>query len=210
MDRRLRLVLIIGLTGSVAVARAAESCPPGEAPVQGSWLGYTKPGEATLRALAWLDGDRLRRFDGSGLSSGLPVHGVLTGARARIERVEAYTSRLGEDHCVYAATLASSPPATWEVWAGNDTLANAIRPPTDSELARFEGREHACVVQGDPPEGNAECVRPKLLAVSDLDHDGRLEHWSTAPLTWDTGVHVAEAQADGFEPLVSACAGCSD
>jgi hypothetical protein len=52
-------------------------------------------------------------------------------------------------------------------------------------------------------------VRPELLALTDIDGDGRLEYWSREPYRWDFGLTVWE---DGgtLAPLLSVCAGCSD
>lgn len=206
------VALITAITGGLSsVAYPAEpACTADEGPGRGVYLGYTKPDDGTLRALARLEGGRLVSSDGSALSAGLPMYGVLSHARAKVDHVAAYVSRLGEDHCVYPAALAWSAEGSWEIWASSDVIANELRAPDPVELARFDDRVRACVVQGDPVDRGAACVRPKLLAVSDLDDDGRLEHWSTQPFTWDTGMRVVEAQADGFELLVSACAGCSD
>ena len=127
-----------------------------------------------------------------------------------ITGVNAYLHRLGRDHCVYVGLSSSADPAGWQIWTSRP-MAAAFRPPTAGEIERLRDYEPDCVVQGDLPDSERPaCVRAELLAVSDLDGDGRLEFWHSAPYTWDTGLSVLEESQSDPERIVAACPGCSD
>ena len=185
----------------------------GTIPEDSVFIGYTRASESTLKAFALLEGARLRRYDGNNLAPGTTLHRLLDASSATIEKIEPYLDRHGKDHCVYPATLLISPANSWEIWASRPDLRGTVRRPTPDEANRFREYESDCIFQGGPPPEGVKpvCVRPELVAVSDLDGDGMLEYWHTAPYTWDTGFRIAEEeQADGLVSMLSACPGCSD
>jgi len=180
----------------------------GKIPEGHLFIGYTRASESTLRALALFDEDAgLIPYDGENLAPGQTLYGLLDSSKAVIDKVEPYLNHFGINHCEYPATLSSPSTASWRIWASGLELRNRLRRPIPDEKSRF--REHAmeCIVQGDPPEGTP-CVRPELIAVSDLNGNGKLEYWHTEPFFWETGFQVTEEGAS--RPMLSACPGCAD
>ena len=183
----------------------------GVLPEGSTFVGYTRPGESTLRSFATLlEGGSFQTYDGHSLSSDLPLHGSLVDSQVAIQAINPYLNRMGKDHCVYPASLSRKPVSSWEIWSSSVALSARIRPPTTQELANFQNYAMSCVVQGDHPE-SVEPTCPKLIAVSDLNTDGLLEYWHTVPYRWDTGLRAASEGLDRrLVPLLSVCPGCSD
>lgn len=95
--------------------------------------------------------------------------------------------------------------------ATSKELRNKFRPPSSKESTQFYGLNKKCIVQGDSPPGRqSPCVRPKILAVSDLNANDQLEYWHTDPYLWDTAAAVSELQEGKLKPLVVDCAFCAD
>lgn len=183
-----------------------------ELPNSSTFVGYTRPGETVVRAAALVTQGSIAAYDGRHLAEGNVLHAVLPGTTTSVEvaDVHAYLNQLGPDHCVYEATLTASAGADWQLWTPG-RMDDAFRAPSDEEAERLQKYRPRCIRQGDFPEDKQPpCAQAKLLAVSDLDGDGDLEFWHSAPYTWDTGLSVIEESEQEPELLVSACPGCSD
>ena len=53
-------------------------------------------------------------------------------------------------------------------------------------------------------------LQPKLIAVTDINKDGKPEYWGTKPYIWDTGLKVWEKVGNKMHVLLEVCPGCSD
>jgi hypothetical protein len=116
---------------------------------------------------------------------------------------------MGEDHCVYYGSIADSKLHLWTLLSSKP-LPGIFRKPTAKDRTEFYRLNKSCVQQGDYPEGKQPpCVRPELLAVSDINKNGKPEYWATEPYMWDTGVTVWENDGK-LVPLLEICVGCSD
>lgn len=198
----------IYLLAIVSSANATEmDCERFQAiPPDAVFIGYSRTAEDALRPAALLADNALLPYDGQGVSSGMALYGLLSGADTVAERMAPHTSHLGEDYCVYPATLSINPMEEWEIWTTEPALRAELGYPSVKEREQFRQHESGCVEQGDPPR----CVRPSLLAVSDLDEDGAIEYWYSFPYRWDTGFRVAEVVEGELATLVAVCPGCSD
>ncbi len=82
---------------------------------------------------------------------------------------------------------------------------------TDVMRDTFYSINKDCVNQGDwLPGEKPPCAKPKLLATSDLNGNGRLEYWYTDPYMWEWGFTIAEIDETGkkMSPIVKKCPGC--
>lgn len=114
------------------------------------------------------------------------------------------------DHCVYFGTFGKANPPRWTLLSSKP-ISGVFRAPTPKDTAEFYRLNTVCVLQGDYPEDQKPpCVRPKLLAVTDINKNGKPEYWSTEPYIWDTGLTVWEKDKGTLVRLIQICVGCSD
>jgi len=166
-----------------------------------------------FRPLAILRGKKLSHTDGAFIRNEMKFWPVLAADSAPVElkKASSFVDRVGQDHCVFHADLEGATPPLWTLLSSKP-LPGTIVEPTAADRTEFGSLKTECVIQGDNDPGEEPpCVRPKLLAVSDLDEDDRAEYWSTQPYLWDTGITVWERDREGnFVVLLSVCSGCSD
>ncbi len=219
----LKLASILSLTGVLlicpAVARPTAECPLGPLLKESETLvGYLRAPErisertGSFNALMILENGVIRSTNGSAIQDGMRFWLPLAPDQVpvRLRAVSGYLERLGPDHCVYHAEVEREI----QDWAlvSSRPLHSLLRAPTALDKTDFFRLNTQCVNQGDPPPGETPtCERPRLMAVSDLDADGKTEYWYTQPYLWDTGFTVAEETGTGeLSVVVSACPGCSD
>lgn len=69
----------------------------------------------------------------------------------------------------------------------------------------------SCVNQGDySSKEKPPCTKPKLIAVSDIDKNGKSEYWFMTPYMWDEGIIIFEENDEKLPGLLSDCSDCSD
>ena len=212
-----RTVLLIALLLPKTALSADPSCKPGpELKTSEILLGYVhqpaRISEKTglFNALAVLEHKTLRPTDGAMIRDGMRFIFPLEANRrpVALAQTSAYLERLGRDHCVYHARFQDTNLADWTLVS---TAPVNLRIPSPTDRTRFYELETHCVQQGDygPGEG-PPCVKPILVAVSDIDGDLNPEYWHTSPFIWDTGFAVSEEANTVLEALVYACPGCSE
>lgn len=164
----------------------------------------------SFRPVAVSKGPALREASGSGIRKDQPFWRVLSpGSRPiRLASAESFLDHMNVDHCVYHGSLERELPR-WTLLS-SQPLHGVFRRPTPTDHGRFRRLDTTCVQQGDPPEGQTPpCVRPELLALTDVDQDGKPEYWATRPYLWDTGLSVWE-DTGVLVPILEVCVGCSD
>ena len=205
-------ILIFALSLSEARGAGAQDCGvSGTLPDESIFVGYSREGESVLRSAALLQGGVLKQYDGRNLTLGLMVYEAMVDSPAAtlIETVTPYLERVGPDHCEFPAQLAVPTSKEWRIWSTKPL--KSLRQPTASQRAAFRSLRPDCVHQGDAPPGEVLCTYLELLAVSDVDADGDLEYWHSAPYRWDTGLTILERAGDArVEVVVAVCPGCVD
>jgi hypothetical protein len=164
-----------------------------------------------FRPIALLNGTSLKETLGATIHKGQSFWRVLSPASKplKLSSVGSFLDHMNEDHCVYFGTFGKANPPRWTLLS-SEPLPGVFRAPTPKDRAEFYRLNTSCVQQGDYPEGQAPpCVRPKLLAVSDINKNGRPEYWATEPYLWDTELTVWENNGV-LTPLLQVCVGCSD
>jgi hypothetical protein len=109
--------------------------------------------------------------------------------------------------CVYSGSLLTD--------VGEPSLVTSkkfdfIVPIPQAARDLFNAIRGPCVRHGDTePE---TCLFRELLAVTDLNKNGKWEFWFKQPYLWDIGVSIAEVSADqkSLIPVASDCSDCSD
>lgn len=165
-----------------------------------------------FRPIALLHGSSLKETAGAGIHKGQTFWRVLSAASKplRLSSVSSFLDHMNEDHCVYFGSFGNAKLPRWTLLS-SEPLLGVFRPPTAKDRSDFYRLNTSCVQQGDYPEGKTPpCVRPKLLAVSDINKNGRPEYWATEPYLWDTGLTVWENNSGTLTPLLQVCVGCSD
>ena len=113
-------------------------------------------------------------------------------------------------NCVYFGSLGKSSPSHWTLLSSKP-IPDVFRVPTSKDNAEFYRLNTSCMQQSDYPEGKEPpCVKPKLLAITNINKNGKPEYWATEPYLWDTGITVWENNNGVLEPLLQVCVGCSD
>lgn len=164
-----------------------------------------------FRPIALLSGASLKETPGAGIHKGQSFWPVLSPASQppRLSSAGSFLDHMGEDHCVYFGSFGNANLPRWTLMS-SEPLPGVFRAPTPKDRAEFYRLNTSCVQQGDYPEGQTPpCVRPKLLAVSDINKNGKPEYWATEPYLWDTGLSVWENNGT-LVPLLQVCVGCSD
>jgi hypothetical protein len=165
-----------------------------------------------FRPIALLNGAVLKETTGATIYNGQSFWRVLYPASKPVKLISvgSFLDHINEDHCVYFGTFGKATPPRWTLLSSKP-IQDVFREPTQKDSSEFYRLNTSCVQQGDCPEGKTPpCVRPKLLAVTDINKNGKLEYWATEPYTWDTGLTVWEKNYNVLEPLLKVCVGCSD
>jgi len=174
-------------------------------------LGRRPQSETTVveafRPVAVLEGTALHETDGLTIHKGQSFWRALapTSKPMKLGTADSFLDHMDVDHCVAFGTITGKLPRF--TLLTSRPLPGAFREPSKTDQKHFRQLDSSCVDQGDYPEGKAPpCTRPRLLAVTDINADGKPEYWATEPYKWDTGLTVWE---DG-KRILQVCVGCSD
>jgi hypothetical protein len=165
-----------------------------------------------FRPIALLSGSSLKEAPGAGIYKGQSFWRAISPASEPLvlRSVNSLLDHMGEDHCVYYGSFKNANFPRWTLLT-SEPLPGVFRKPSPKDRAEFVRLNTTCEQQGDYPEGQTpSCVRPKLLAVSDFNKNGKPEYWATEPYRWDTGLTVWENSNGKLVPLLQVCVGCSD
>jgi len=166
----------------------------------------------SFRPLALLNGSSLTESLGSWLYKDQPFWNILspTSGPLKLSSVDSFVDHMNDTHCVYYGTLNNTNLPKWTLLSSKP-LPDVFHPPTQNDLNEFYKLNTKCVEQGDYPEGKQPpCTKPQLLAISDINKNGKPEYWATEPYMWDTGLTVWESDNGKLIELLSICVGCSD
>lgn len=116
-----------------------------------------------------------------------------------------------DDHtgdCIFSRSIKNANKTTPYIVASKKTSFKVPIPVTAKE--KFRRLKDKCVNHGD--DVPQKCLYPELIAVSDLDNNGREEFWYERPYMWDKGVSVGEVSANGktLTNIAEDCSDCSD
>lgn len=164
-----------------------------------------------FRPIALLDGATLKETAGATIQKNQLFWRVLSPASKplKLRSVGSFLDHMNEDHCVYFGFFRKPNPPRWTLLSSKP-IPGVFRAPTPKDRAEFYRLNTSCIEQGDYLEEQVPpCVRPELLAVSDINKNGSPEYWATEPYLWDTGVTVWENNG-ALTPLLQVCVGCSD
>ena len=215
--------LLLGIALVPQMAAAADPCPTAAAAsldgVLVAWntdIRGTSDGNGgrvtvgPFRSLAVIRDGSLGKTVGATIFKDQPFWRATDPQRApvKLSSANSFLDHMGEDHCVYHATLSDPSLPKWTLLTSKP-LPGVFKPPTAPQVQLFS--QSRCIVQGDHETGKEPpCTKPQVLAVSDINGNGRPEYWVTNPYMWDTGVTVWE-ESDGMRPLLlDVCTGCSD
>lgn len=68
-----------------------------------------------------------------------------------------------------------------------------VEKPNQIDEQKFYEIDHSCVHQGEHPiDQMPPCKKPELIAVSDLNQNGKKEYWHTVPTTYRDGFAFSE------------------
>jgi hypothetical protein len=165
-----------------------------------------------FRPIALLMGSSLKETPGATIYKGQSFWDALSPASkpVKLKSVGSFLDRMNKDHCVYFGSFGKDNPPRWTLLS-SEPLPGVFRAPTSKDTEGFYRLNTSCVHQGDYPKGQAPpCVRPKLLAITDINKDGNPEYWATEPYLWDTGLTVWENNKGILVPIIRVCVGCSD
>ncbi len=164
-----------------------------------------------FRPLALLNGNVLKETPGATIHKGQSFWRALAPASkpVKLSSVGSFLDHMNEDHCVYFGTFGKATPPRWTLLSSKP-IPGIFHTPSPEDNAEFYRLNTSCVQQGDHPESQPPpCVRPKLLAVSDINKNGSPEYWATEPYLWGTGLTVWENNG-ALHPLLQVCVGCGD
>lgn len=165
-----------------------------------------------FRPIVLLNGHDLMETPGSTIRKEQPFWYVLspTSKPVKLSSVGSFLDHMNEDHCVYFGTIEEPNPTRWTLLSSKP-IPHVFRSPTHKDRAEFYRLNTTCVQQGDYPEDQKPpCVQPQLLAITDINKNGKLEYWATEPYFWDTGLTVWEKNNGVLTPMLQVCVGCSD
>jgi len=163
-----------------------------------------------FRPMLILSGSSLKETSGAEIFKNQSFWPVLSpdSLPVKLNSVGSFLDHMNTDHCVYFGTLTIDMPK-WTLLS-NKPLPGVFHTPTPAQSKEFYQLNTSCVQQGDYPDTqNHPCTRPKLLAISDINKNGKLEFWATEPYIWDTGLTVWE-NTGSLIPILQLCSGCSD
>jgi hypothetical protein len=233
MKSMIFLISLIGLIGPTHLCWGIESRQPSNCPfvrnskesgVLIAWVTHVREttqlrqdtSQTTIidpfRPIALLKGISLKKTLGATIYKGQSFWNVLSPASkpVKLNSVGSFLDHMNKDHCVYFGSFGKVSPPRWTLLSSKP-LPSVFRAPTAKDTKVFYRLNTSCVHQGDYPEGQEPpCVRPKLLAVTDFNKNGKPEYWATEPYLWDTGLTVWENNNGVLVPLIQVCVGCSD
>jgi hypothetical protein len=174
---------------------------------QGSTTTQVDP----FRPIAVIDEGKIQETMGGYIHAGQLFWHVLSpdSNPEELASVNSFLDYMNEPHCVYFGTLKDKNIPQWTLLSSKP-LHGLFRKPSAKDENKLLELNNTCLEQGDylPNEQPPPCVRPKLLAVSDINQNGSLEYWATEPYKWDTGLTVWEEGKN--KPILEVCVGCSD
>jgi len=165
----------------------------------------------SFRPLVLLNGSSIIETPGATIHKGQFFWPVLlpNSNPLKLYTVDSFLDHMNEDHCVYFGTLEKGDLPLWTLLSSSP-LPGIFREPTQKDRDEFYRLNTTCVKQGDYSVGQEPpCVRPTLLAISDINKNGKPEYWATKPYLWDTGLTVWE-NTGTLNQLIQVCVGCSD
>lgn len=165
----------------------------------------------SFRPVAVLEGTSLNEVEDSSIYKGQPFWQILSPSLKPLKliSVSSFLDHMNYDHCVNYGTIDNATLPRWSLLS-SQPLPGVFRKPTQNDRDVFYKLNTTCINQGDYPKGKAPpCVRPELLAVSDINNNQKLEYWATEPYMWDTGLSVWE-NTGTLNKLLEVCVGCSD
>lgn len=165
-----------------------------------------------FRPLAIINGPSIKETLGATIHKGQPFWPILSpkSKPIKLQKVDSFFDHMNEGSCVYFGTIENADLPRWTLLS-SAPMPGVFRAPTQMDRDELYRLNTACVQQGDYPEGKEPpCVRPLLLAVSDINKNGKPEYWTTEPYMWDTGLTVWENTGATLLKLFEVCVGCSD
>jgi hypothetical protein len=163
-----------------------------------------------FRPIAVLKGKAISETSGASISKGQPFWlAQAPDKQVQLTSVSSFLDHMNEAHCVYYGTVNDPNLPQWSLLTSKP-LPGVFRVPTKAEKAKFRKAKPECIVQGDYAEDQKPpCSRAEILAVSDINKNGKPEYWATEPYMWDTGLTVWEDTGQ-LNTLFQVCVGCSD
>ncbi len=165
-----------------------------------------------FRPLAILNGSSIKETLGATIYKGQSFWPILSpkSKPIKLQKVDSFFDHMNDGSCVYFGTIENTDLPRWTLLS-SAPLPGVFRAPTQKDRDEFYRLNTTCVQQGDYPAGQEPpCVRPILLAVSDINKNGKPEYWMTEPYMWDTGLTVWENTGGTLLKLLEVCVGCSD
>lgn len=158
-----------------------------------------------FRPAAIIHGTTIQASPGGAIHDGQRFWPVMGGGKPiTLTRAGSFLDLTGDDHCVYFGTPTGAKYRRWTLFS-SQPLPGVFRAPTPSDRALYRALDNTCVFQEEKPP----CVRPALLAVSDVNHNGLPEYWVAMPYVWDRGLSVYELKGS-LAPILAVCPGCGD
>ena len=142
-----------------------------------------------FRIIASIHNSKIVENDGSTIKNGQTFWAVNSKKqKVALDSVDSFLDEMGQDHCVYYASVTSQSIHALFVSANQ----NLLTEPTSKHNSLFYKLNTSCVeldgVYIDEPK--PECRRPQVMAISDVNNDGNTEYWATQPYIWDDGVTI--------------------
>jgi hypothetical protein len=178
----------------------------------GNGMTETTTQVGPFRPLAILNGSSIKETLGATIHKGQSFWPVLppNSKPIKLISVDSFFDHMNDGRCVYFGSLDKTDLPRWTLLS-NVPLTGVFRSPTQKDRDEFYRMNTTCVRQGDYPEGKEPpCVRPILLAISDINKNGKPEYWATEPYIWDTGLTIWENTGGTLLKLFEVCVGCSD
>lgn len=167
-----------------------------------------------FRPIAILNGSSIKETLGATIYKGRSFWPILApnSKPIKLHSVDSFFDHMNAGGCVYFGTLEKADLPRWTLLS-SAPLPGVFRAPTQKDRDEFYRLNTTCVRQGDydyPAGQEPPCVRPILLAISDINKNGKPEYWATEPYIWDTGLTVWENTGETLLKLLEVCVGCSD
>ena len=222
---RLIIAIFMILLSSTVLAKDTDKCPfkdkksttiiigwiSGDRTiVQSSASGIVKTEVGSFKPVAEISNNAISETIGDTISENQVFWSVLNlRISTKLSSVSSFWNRRGIDHCVYYASIDNREIKKWTLLI-NEPLV-IFNEPSQQDISEFYQLNTTCVDQGDYDEHEKPpCSKPQLLAVTDINKDGKSEFWATEPYTWDTGLTVWEHNNSVITPILQVCPGCSD
>ena len=109
--------------------------------------------------------------------------------------------------CIYSGSIAFDAA---DLILVSSKKFDFILPIPQAAKDQFNALRGPCVRHGDyVPE---KCLYKELLAVTDINKNGRYEFWFKQPYLWDIGIAIGEVSEDkkSLKVIASDCSDCSD